>query len=616
MPTKKGNSISANDASSTARLSRVVASSSLAVFIIVTVVLTAIADNAYMRKLDDLNIFMSGSAYFSECMSVPCGLLNWVGSFLTQFFYYPWAGSLLLTAVLVALWFVVVRSFGIPRRLFALGAVPSVLCLLFLLSIGYVVFMVKGMGFPFLMPLGFMVSAAYYGIYVRIGKAWLRAVAVAAGVLAGYPLFGVFALFGAALCVVGELLRFRSYWPAAVALAAIICWPYGYFYLADNHMTMERLYISGLPYYSGYGPHIERLTAVIFVSMAVMPFIFRRRDCGSRKPMAAIIAGGAVFVASILALVLLRYSDENFRVTLAMDKAIEEERYDDARRHYIGLEGEPTRAIVLLNHIALMHQGTAGDSLFAHKTAAAEYNVPDKNFPSMRMAAARPVYYHFGRIYDAYRWGMEDMVEFGPRITYLKYMTKVALLSGETELAKRYLDKISRTLFYKDWAEKYRAYADNPELMDADAEFSRLAPLRAYVSYIGGDSGLIESYLTSNLVSLNGGPDELLELSLQFNMVQKNIDGFWPRLQRYASTHKRLPRHYQEAIILFSNLEHKVDWQQFNLDKDIVRRFQAFMKLAQSNARMTDEQNREAFGPAFGDTYWFYYFFTSDLETT
>ncbi|MDE6196998.1 MAG: hypothetical protein K2F91_03920, partial [Muribaculaceae bacterium] len=69
-------------------------------------------------------------------------------------------------------------------------------------------------------------------------------------------------------------------------------------------------------------------------------------------------------------------------------------------------------------------------------------------------------------------------------------------------------------------------------------------------------------------------------------------------------------------IILFSNLEHKVDWQQFNLDKDVVRRFQAFMKLAQSNARMTDEQNREAFGPAFGDTYWFYYFFTSDLETT
>ncbi len=615
MPTKKGNQISV-DATLVSRISRATSHASVAVFVIVAVILTAVADNAYMHKLDELNIFMAGSAYFRECMSLPGGLLNWGGSFLTQFFYYPWVGSLLLISVLVGLWLVVNRCFGMPRRLFCLASVPSVLCLLYVLSPGYVVYTIKGMGFAFLMPLGFMVSVTLYGLYIRLGKAWMRTLLALVAVVVGYPFFGVFALFGVVLCIVGELLRYRSYWPAAVALAAAIGYPYAYFYLAETHLSLERIYVSGLPYYCGYGPHLNRITALIFVYIAVMPFIFRRPAGASSKPRRALIGSGAVFAASMLALVGMRYNDENFRVTLEMDRAIEARRYDEARKYYRELKGEPTRAIVLLNHIALTHQGMAGDSLFAHKTAAADYNVPDKGFQAMRVCAAQAIYYHFGRIYDAYRWAMEEMVEFGPRITYLKLMTKVALLSGETELAKRYIDKISRTTFHKDVAGKYLAYAKNPALMKDDDEFASIAPLRAYASNIGGDSGFIESYLISNIVALDGGSDELVELSLQFNMVQKNIGAFWPRFIRYASTHKHLPKHYQEAAILFSNLENKIDWRQFNIDNDVVQRFQSFMKLAQSNIDKSNEQNREIFSLDFSDTYWFYYFFISGLKTT
>ncbi len=114
---------------------------------------------------------------------------------------------------------------------------------------------------------------------------------------------------------------------------------------------------------------------------------------------------------------------------------------------------------------------------------------------------------------------------------------------------------------------------------------------------------------------MEGGPRELVELSLQFNLVRKDIAGFWPRFMLYARTHDRLPRHYQEAAVLFSALEQQVDWRRFDIDPEVVRSFGAFMEMARRNSRFGDEANREAFKPVFGDTYWYYYFFIKDLKT-
>lgn len=83
----------------------------------------------------------------------------------------------------------------------------------------------------------------------------------------------------------------------------------------------------------------------------------------------------------------------------------------------------------------------------------------------------------------------------------------------------------------------------------------------------------------------------------------------------YARHHERLPRHYQEAAVLFSELEHKVDWRQFNIDQVTANRFARFMDMAQRYARYSNEANRETFAPEFGDTYWYYYFFVNDLKT-
>ncbi len=49
-------------------------------------------ENDFLWKLQEQNLFLDTSLFFEERMAVPGGLLSWVGTYLTQYFYNPWMG--------------------------------------------------------------------------------------------------------------------------------------------------------------------------------------------------------------------------------------------------------------------------------------------------------------------------------------------------------------------------------------------------------------------------------------------------------------------------------------------------------------------------------------------
>jgi hypothetical protein len=53
-------------------------------------------ESDFLWKVQEGNLFLETSLFFREQMVVPGGLLSWIGTFLTQFFYVPWLGTLLL----------------------------------------------------------------------------------------------------------------------------------------------------------------------------------------------------------------------------------------------------------------------------------------------------------------------------------------------------------------------------------------------------------------------------------------------------------------------------------------------------------------------------------------
>lgn len=76
-------------------------------------------------------VFYKGWPFFWECLSLPGGLLRYVCALLPQFFYYSWAGALVITGQAWAIsactgWFL--RALGVPGRS-VLRFVPALLVL-------------------------------------------------------------------------------------------------------------------------------------------------------------------------------------------------------------------------------------------------------------------------------------------------------------------------------------------------------------------------------------------------------------------------------------------------------------------------------------------------------
>lgn len=595
------------------KVSLIAGMSSMVVFAVLACIVLLVCNYNYLQKIEDLSIFMSGSEWFSECMRRPAGLLTWFATFLTQFLYYPWLGATVLIVLLLMLWWLIYRSFALPRTLFPLAGVVPALLLLTVLTPGYLIFLMKTPGFVFSGVLGVALAVAVYGLYRRLTGRFYRALVLVAVVLA-YPLFGFYSLLAAGLCLLHELVADRCLWLMALAVVLAAAVPQLYFYFGDAHVMQSRIYIAGLPRYGAESSALWWPWIACFCLLALQALGGRALGNLGKKGLGALAAGCLLPAAAMVALVLCSYRDANFNVYLKMDRAVQDGDYAAALAAARSLKEEPTRVTGLYTHLALQRMNLAGDSLFTFPFAAAEYASPRPDM-ALLTTCSRSINFGFGRINDCYRWCMEDMVEYGPRVDYLKYMSKCALLNGEYDLARRYLRKLSRTMFHKDWAERYMAYADNPESMDSDPELSKMRPLMAHGNYIGGDGALVESYLSASLAGMAGGPPELLELSLQFNLIRKSIQDFWPRFLPYARSHERLPVHYQEAALLFSTLEGKIDWRNFKIDPAVATRFETFMKMAKANGHNSKDTNRELFRPYFGDTYWYYYFFTTGLKT-
>jgi hypothetical protein len=173
---------------------------------------------------------------------------------------------------------------------------------------------------------------------------------------------------------------------------------------------------------------------------------------------------------------------------------------------------------------------------------------------------------------------------------------------------------LKKTFFHKQWAAKYQRYIDNPKLMLEDEEIKAIRPLMAYENLLDGDGSLLELYVLNSFAYMQGGPPDMVELSLQCNLVLKNIERFWPRYFLYARTHDRIPVHYQEAAILYAYLENR-DANKLKTNTEVMDRFDRLLAMSKLNENKSEEFNKKAFKPQFGDTFWYYYFFITGIKT-
>lgn len=141
-----------------------------------------------------------------------------------------------------------------------------------------------------------------------------------------------------------------------------------------------------------------------------------------------------------------------------------------------------------------------------------------------------------------------------------------------------------------------------------------LKPLLRYADMVDGDGGMVEMYCLQSMALSEGGSREMVDISLMCNLITKNIAGFWPRFFQLLPTWKgHIPVHYQEAALLFAQLQGRPDISHLPIDPGIRQSFERLIQASEQNG--DSQSNAVTLRPEFGGTYWYYYFFVEGLKT-
>ena len=617
-------------------------------------VVLAFHEQYFLKKVEDLSLFMFDGQYISDALRIPGGFIGIAGSFFTQFLYIPWVGSLVWVFMLLLIYQLTIKAFNIPQHLGALAIILPVLLAIADMSLGYGIFIIRQQDYFFTPLIGCIAALLALLACKRIKSALGRTVFIILWTAAGYPLLGTYALAGTLTIAVYALFAGNAPFKerltvcltgiALIFLVPVIAYSfYTTFRLADGWQM-------GLPTVSNISwAHAIKTPFVLALLFLPVPAIASRWFQNAKGMIFQI----AVYVCSIAAVWGFWFKDSNFRTELHMSdavdrldwqnvidiyqKAVKAHAKSDAKAYEArtaklkGLDDpgtienildkyserffEPTRTMVLYRDLALLKTDRALDEAFTMKDGS-RLQKSRTQIP-MTLQSGKQFYFQYGLSNLCYRWCIEDAVENGWNTGTLKYMSMLSILTGEKNMAIKFLDKLDKTLFYKKWAKQNRALLADTALVAKSAPYDRIIPLMCFEDNMTNDLAKCESHLIKHFTSprpAQATPQYDLT-ALFWTMRTQNIPDFWERFYYYLRTNqsKTIPRSIQEAAILYNSLEsHGVE---LSYAAPIKESYSKFTQYVQRHTVRTIRESSYPYSQQFGKTFYYYYYFIRDLQT-
>ena len=618
-------------------------------------------ENALLWKIQEMNLFLNTSLYFKQQMVVSGGMLTYLGTFFTQFLHYPVVGVLLLCAWWLALMGLVKRTFQVPDKWAALMLIPVALLLLTIVDQGYWVYFLKLRGHFFVATIGCTAVTALLWCFRSIPGSILRTIFLLVVALASYPLMGIYGL--AAVLLMG-IWSWRLYSRgtailnsilAAVSVAAVPLLCYNYVYHETN---ITNIYFTELPlffltkeYHQYYIPYY--LLLLFFVVMACIPWsrvkavaaapvqkpkevtepraVRRERQKqqkknkqgkAPKKPLAergwyrqVAAYGWTICIVALLAVGVsfFWFKDSNYHRELRMQHCIDRLDWQGVVDEAAAQEDEPTRAIVMMKNLALFRLGRQSTEMYNFKNGSKKSCAPFD--VRMMQVIGMLIYYQYGKLNDCTRLTMEMGVEYDWRTEYYKYLTRCAILDGDKSLARKYINILKKTTFFKDWAAWAENLMNHPDQIAKDTEMEPITHMLHYANELSSDNGFVEEYVMKHLArSIYTDDPVFQEQCLLAAMWLKNPEIFWYQFNNYVRLHpnQKIPQYYQQAAFTFG-VEGGLDIDRMPFDPEVRASHDRFSQAASRYDGRDMVEARKLLYPLHGNTYFYDYYLMSDL---
>lgn len=542
----------------------------------------------HVHYQEQLQLFRFGADYFLESISVPGGLGDWIGGFLVQFFYYAPVGAFILAILLGAIQLLTWKN--MEKGSFAaypLSFLPSVAMFFFFCDENALVPAAIAIIASLAMAFGLM----------KIHKTGLRSIIAVLLMPAMYFLFGSISILMPVILIIRSLIRKENrkailflliaalIMATATVLTARILSPY----------PLDRL-IFGVHYHRYH----NAIPLLVWVSVVLIPSVMLLAKAIMKDKMVAVSLALAVVPTAFLA---PTFTDMDKEKLFAYDFMVRMGQWNKILATSSKHTPDSPIAVECTN-LALAKTEHMSTDMFAFFQNGPAGLLPEFTRDHFSPIPTGSVYYHLGMINTAQTFffeAQEGIPDFQKSARLTQALAKTNLINGDYEVARKYVNALKQTIFYRKWAKETEQLLDNPGMINKVPEYAHLRSVRIKEHDFMFSQEEMDSML--GLLYIENNSNKMaIDYLLAWCLLRKD-------LPRFFECHKLLQngydaRHYQEAVVLYWALTHDgPEGMPDFVSRQTAANFSKFISLVQSG------RDEASLAREFGNTYWFYYYY-------
>jgi hypothetical protein len=546
----------------------------------------------------DLSLFIPSPGYLLSFLDRPGGLLEYFGSFLSQFFRFRLAGAVVLAAVIAAGYFAALSLFArVSDKKTPLFA--GVLAFVFLMGMHnfYPHKVSHSLGFILVIILAAKIPSD------RIAKRVFLAIAIPVIYLVsgGFVWFFCGLVLAMAMTVKGKAdvmaILLTLLYPAVIVACAT--W-FVYLYPWKDLIGIQ------LPFGPGYGQSIWPYLFVAWMFLMLllpkvpvkMPNLNRRLRLGIELSLCLV---GMVLVLHF------SYNRKNAEF-FAIENMAVNENWDGLLKY---TQEHPSTNLFgcFYTNLALVNKGMLCEALFQYPQGFGRRGLCfgwEEKEEILRRGSD-----FFWTIYfvnEAHHWAYESMIVEGFTQRNIKRLIQTELVRGNFKVAEKYIAYLGSAMFQKKLADHYSKFLDNPKAIVNDPELGPRMLNQIQQDFFAEGADL-EKNLRS-VLSNNPSNQAAQEYLMALYLLEKEVDRIEPFLYGYQETHDgNLPTLLDESLLVFQITHQDDPPSSLRVSPATLQRFEEYTRMLRQY-RNPEEAARMLY-PTYKHSFWFHLNFTS-----
>ena len=534
---------------------------------------------------EQMRIFLYTTDYFISFWDEPAWLSCYVGNFLIQFFHLTVIGPLIVTCVLLLLWYYsmrVLRKFGNGNMVSIYALFPGAF------EWGLICRLSDSIASTLTLIFVLWLFLGYIRIKNKRTSVWVAFILL--------PI--IYSMVGSRLFVFSLMVIFyegaknrKRWWFWLSLLLSSYLYP----------LFMRHFY--GLSIEEAYKySHVDGLS-VYFPALALILEIFALEIKSIRRIRlnrhSLLITFLVVF--GFFSFVIAGTNRKREKV-LAVDQAIYRGDWERVLDLSAGFDS-PDILVSYYRNIAFSKKNELPQNLMDHyqRGADALFLPIDLRSSILPVFFSNEVYYQLGDMDMARHRAIEGIL-FSPKqrsVRQIKRLVDIDMGRGDIEEARKYLNLLDATLFYHSWARSKEEQLKGEETLSMEKRLPRKRDwerehdiLMSISDYPGVLSSLVAEYPENN---------QALDYLLCYYLLNENLNSFKNAFDTYyKGKFEVVPRLYEETLVQVLSKSSDEEVAGYQIPQDVIEDYQDYIHC--KSGRKAKEELRER----YSSTYWYY----------